>query len=1174
MVSFVLLKNFWKSFLKNSLQVLGLFLMLGAMITLFCGMQLSHDLTSTQLKIMGKDLFATNTSFEINDPLEIVNSDSNMSYSLTNINYINSDGKINVKKAHAANFKLTPVAGTKYYQVTFDSHLDNKDNWIGSKSQNQYFKDQLEKSNEVKLKFDPLFLANNPYFLSSQEFAELKNYLIEPDWTGLIPFVSSPDNNELKNDSYYQSKYKDFANNQARINQLEIKLLTSIIFGSVSQKALISQTMDIYDIFRTQYFYLQSVEEDFWTKPIMISGDYDNFINYQSENDILPVIINPTYASNHGYRIGSIINIYNYNFEIVGLATNAYVNSNYYAKPFTQNAYTWLRQEDFALIKNSITNENDQFITDDAYIFYGAVYPPEQELNPDFLKDQYSWYYLASLFNNAKINNWEVPWNPLDNIITFIKTKETMTWSLISAISILLIVSSFIMISMIINKLLVTNRTIIGNLKAQGYSATRITTNLVTCFFFLALIITSLSLLSSWLFSLVLNITYKNFLEFTAYLSVPTLWTILTIIVFPILAICLYAAIFILINIRVPALRLMTTNVKKPKLPKNVFWAHYFAKLSFQKKITLKFAATAKWKLLLTIITTSISGAMLFSAFTTVLNFGQVSYNLKNNLNWHYAYNYNNSYNANSPPYDFLVYDSLEQIKDPKVPGKTILDPTKEIYTKELVLEKVVTPQQTLCGPHIEGVSEITSLKYLWFYAKTYDWYANNCQNTPYYDEITNLINKSIYGYIIDQVSENNGIITIGYEPIIYGPEYQELFVNNSSMNGYEALNIGDLYSFLQSYQNANSTVGNDLSINNFYRNFTQNYNLKYFQGAGLEFYKYKDDNILFKPNLSTNLSPEWFFNGIDSFDEGNDSLLAYAKKNTFMPKVNNAILNVAAMKELIQSKNWFHESNPSWDPKNYSVDVYPIIINKGISFIHGINVGDIINKTFGPWGTTFYIVVDNFWNGPKNNLLVNWYTNTNLNQQHLSTLYSIGKTNSLYNYLGIYEKNNNYQIMENPNYEGAIVYQGAMDLDKTLSSTLNLQALLFIIYLLILFATILACIFQIFIITNIIIKDNLKVLNSFKALGYSDWWIFNRLFMIYLPIVIISWVIGIPIGIWGIDMVRFQIIWNMIAYVSNGVIWVDYLISFLGLWLMFIIAFLINKKFMNKRYPLTRVLN
>lgn len=1146
--------------------------MLGAVITLFCGMQLSHDLTSTQLKIMGKDLFATNTSFEITHPLEIVNSDTNLSYSLTNINYINNDGTLNSKKAHTANFKLTPVEGTKYYQVTFDSHLDNTNNWIGSKSQNQYFKDQLEDNGEVTLKFDPLFLANNSYFLSAKEFAELRSYLIDP--SGLIPFVSSPDNAQLQNDAYYQSKYYKFGNNQARINQLEIKLLTSIIFGSVSQKALISQTMDIYDIFRTQYFYLQSVNEDFWTNPIMISGSYDQFINYQSTDDILPVIINPTYAASHGYRIGSLINIYNYDFEIVGFATNAYLNSNYFAKPFNQNAYAWLREDDYNRIKSSMSSENDKFITNDSYNFYGAVYSLQDELNPGFLKDQNSWYDLANLFNNAKFNNWEKPWSPLDEIANFIKAKETMTWSLISAISILLVVSCFIMISMIINKLLATNRTIIGNLKAQGYSTITITTNLVTCFFFLALIITSLSLLSSWIFSFILNITYKNFLEFTAYLSVPTHWTILTIIVFPILAICLYATIFILISIRVPALKLMMTNIKKPKIPKNTFWAHFFTKLSFQKKITLKFATTAKWKLLLTIIATSISGAMLFSAFTTILNFGQVSYNLKNNLNWHYAYNYDNSYETKSPPYDFLVYENFDEIKDPNVAGKKILNPNEEVFTKELVLEKVITPQQTVCGPTLGEPSKITSLKYLWFYAKTYDWYAKNCQNTKYYEEITNLIDNSIYGYIIDQVSQENGIITIGYEPIIYGPEYQELFVNNYSINGYEALNIGDLYGFLDSYQKANRNSADDLAIKNFYNNFSQPYNLKYLHASSLEFYNYRDDNILFKPNLSTDLSMEWFFNGIDSFDEGSNSLLEYAKKGMFSPKVNTAIRNVAAMKELIHSKKWFHESDPNWDQNNYPVKVYPIIINKGINFISNFNIGDIINQSFEAEGASFYIVVDNFWNGPKNNVLVNWYINSHLTQKDLRTLYSTGKTNSLFNYLGIYEKNGNYEISKDPSYDGAIVYQGAMNLDKTMSSTLNLQALLFIIYILILIATILACIFQIFIITNIIIKDNLKVLNTFKALGYSDWWVFNRLFMIYLPIILISWVIAIPIGIWGINMVRFQIIWNMIAYVSNDIIWVDYLISFLGLWLMFIIAFLINKKFMSKRYPLTRVLN
>ncbi|WP_424526347.1 hypothetical protein [Spiroplasma endosymbiont of Glossina fuscipes fuscipes] len=82
-------------------------------------------------------------------------------------------------------------------------------------------------------------------------------------------------------------------------------------------------------------------------------------------------------------------------------------------------------------------------------------------------------------------------------------------------------------------------------------------------------------------------------------------------------------------------------------------------------------------------------------------------------------------------------------------------------------------------------------------------------------------------------------------------------------------------------------------------------------------------------------------------------------------------------------------------------------------------------------------------------------------------------------------------------------------------------------------------------------------------------------MFLIYLPIILISWVISISIGAMVISLIRYQIVYNnMLSYVSGTVNIGDYLISFLGLLVMFIVAFVLNKRFMNRRYPILKTMN
>ena len=1167
-----LFKNFWLSFTKNSLQVLGLFLMLGVVITLFWGMIMSNDLSTSQLAVIGKNLYNTNISFRFSEQLKIASNNKNLSYGLNNINYINPNQTIDVTKAESSYFSLRGTNDS--YQIYLDSTQDPAYNgkWLASNSSNPYFVEQLKATGNVVLNFTSNILPSSDYFLSQADYVELLGYLTNRD--GLIPFVSSPDNPHLATDTnVFTNAYQNFAQNQARIYQLELRLLNSVIIGSVADRAIMNETMQVYDIFKAENFYIQSDRPYYWTTPIMVKGDYQTFLNYDAASDYPPIIINNSYASHNKIKIGDLFTIYGFKYRVVGFGTNAYVNSASNESSFIYNPYLWIRGDEYDRLQQNMAAAA-RIMSSGVTINAALV---KDQWNNNFLTTKNSWSDMANVYDNANFSYSTGTYSPLNHMKELITNKEEIIWSILVAISLLLVISSFIMISMIVNKLLFVNRGIIGNLNAQGYGTGTIAFLLLSCFLLLMFVIASLSLITSWIFAFILNITYQGFLEFTTYISIPPWWLIVGTYLFPSLVVCAYAFLFIIIEVSRPTLVLLKPKVVKTHIPKI-----NFLHLNFKYKISLKFALDAKWKLLLTIVVTTLTGAMLFTGLTTIINFSQINLNLKADTNWKYVYRYDTNYNytANqTPPYDYLVYENPTTVKDPNVSGYLLLNPQQRVFTQEMVLKKYasVGTSPPVCGPFVGGSAVIPSLKHLWFKANSYEWYLQNCKNTKYYDQITKFIQGSVYEYFINELSHEDGIITIGYQPIIYGPYQSEIFADTQSLYAQEAINYHNLEQFLTSYQTENSGSTIDLSIPTFYRNFISGEKLKSLSGNAIEFYDYKNNTNLFYPNVEKKTDISWFFNKITSFDQSGDpdSLLRAAQTDRFSSKVNYAILQVNEMKKLIQSKNWFHSKDPSWDPTKYRVQLYPIIINKAYQFLNGINIGDILVSNFNDKAVTFYVVTDQFDNGMKNMFLINRYNNQHLTPKWLTTLYSSLVQNETYHYIGVYEKNNNYNVLPDPSqYQPSPIYNGTQNLKILLQQTVNLQIILFLIYLLILVASIIACIFQIFIITNIILKDNLKVLNSFKALGYSDLWIFNRMFLIYLPIILISWVISIPIGAMVISLIRYQIVYNMLSYVSGTVNIGDYLISFLGLLVMFIVAFVLNKRFMNRRYPILKTMN
>ncbi len=348
-----LFKNFWLSFTKNSLQVLGFFLMLGVVITLFLGMIMSNDLSTSQLAVIEKNLYNTNISFRFSGQLKIASNNKNLSYGLNNINYINPNQTIDVTKAESSYFSLRGTNDS--YQIYLDSTQDPKYNgkWLASNSSNPYFVEQLKATGNVVLNFTSNILSSSDYFLSQAEYVELLGYLTNRD--GLIPFVSSPDNPHLATDTdVFTNAYQNFAQNQARIYQLELWLLNSVIIGSVADRAIMNETMQVYDIFKAENFYIQSDGPYYWATPIMVKGDYQTFLNYDAASDYPPIIINNSYASHNKIKIGDLFTIYGFKYRVVGFGANAYVNSASNESSFIYNPYLWIRGDEYDRLQQNM----------------------------------------------------------------------------------------------------------------------------------------------------------------------------------------------------------------------------------------------------------------------------------------------------------------------------------------------------------------------------------------------------------------------------------------------------------------------------------------------------------------------------------------------------------------------------------------------------------------------------------------------------------------------------------------------------------------------------------------------------------------------------------------------------------------------------------------------------
>ncbi len=163
--------------------------------------------------------------------------------------------------------------------------------------------EQLKEKGEVILNFSTNIVPDSVYFFSNADYHELLSYLQNP--ANLISFVSSPDNPWLVTDTLiFTNAYKDFSTNQKRIYDLQTRLLNSVIIGSVSDRALMSETMRLYDIFKAENFYIQSLQPYYLTTPIMVKGNYQYFLNYKVIDDYPPIIINNSYASHN--KIDSI----------------------------------------------------------------------------------------------------------------------------------------------------------------------------------------------------------------------------------------------------------------------------------------------------------------------------------------------------------------------------------------------------------------------------------------------------------------------------------------------------------------------------------------------------------------------------------------------------------------------------------------------------------------------------------------------------------------------------------------------------------------------------------------------------------------------------------------------------------------------------------------------------
>ncbi len=888
------------------------------------------------------------------------------------------------------------------------------------------------------------------------------------------------------------------------------------------------------------------------------------------------VLVNPSFYYGNAFNNNSYLKFLNYNekFKVLGRTIQSNILTRSLHSPdYKNNGAIWLNPDDYEKLKNKLKILPQTNIKNNLYLGNSMVRNP---LNPNIKFGEQEQLvnsnksYLGSFLDNPsslvpKLWSNYKKYTSHNKFIYITILERINNIDLIIVIFIMLLaISALVTIFIIINKIIKNNSFIIGNLKANGLKISNIIFSISVPINIILSISILIAILLSYLTSQMITYTFKIGCNVLNYDFIFNIKNNVLIMLIPLLVMIIYSLILLFAKTKKNTLLILSKR-EKQEIKMN-FLINFISKinkiklLTFNTKISLKFAWNAKLKIFMCFIMTTVLSVMLYLSLSCSIIYAQINYTF-DRLNFNYDY-----YLSKDNKVDFksakttknIAMNSQLNINDFADFNSTHLNnPENKIYH----IQNLISPKDTLNIPNDLKEHYIQyGFKYTWIYAKElqelYNEATNNKTSTTFKQSIIktlkitpNDLNNILLQYrnnefIINDAVKNNAILSFGFQ--FYNKNDDNLMAS-SGLNLYKINNVNDL-------KKITTHKSHYIYVNSYTSKKEELYDLE---------------------RVHLGKSPSEILTNFDkNFKQYIKNQNYYKIKNYLTEKVNknknDYFITAPLFMNIKENKVYFNnEVNTNWiadykihsGNKKFTLYILFNVVDKikTISTQDNFTTNNVIQNILK------YDVIKNLKN-LKNNPFNNNYPNI------ISKIYSQYRDNYYKKYIGIYNISNKYFVKDyNKNTTWKTFLYGFLNSKNIKKYSTEDVQILFLIINLISILSLIICAIQIILTIELMIKENINNINLFKSMGYNRMWIFKKIFIVFIPVITLAIIISGPIAFTISNsfykifskLIRFDLI-PTISYLN--VFWTLLILVFL-----YIFLYIIIEKMITSKTPITK---
>ncbi|WP_342276845.1 ABC transporter permease [Spiroplasma endosymbiont of Nebria brevicollis] len=1109
---FKLLRNYIREQKNNLLQVLGLVFLVIIMVVAFLSINFSNDYLYKQYtnNIVHND-FNQNSYFRTLDDTEFRRNHSQDAY-LENMKYYDKNNAIIQSKLENATFQLQCLDSTKHiYRFFFAG---------GDVTSDEYFaigQNLTTISPKPYIDFKVNIPLNYPTIASHDQEVDdevklLDKYVYDKNnvenKTNFM--ITSDEALKVYTDKIYHKRSYPYANKPYTVADIndEAKLYSIMTMGMLFKNIQYVQTIVVNDLLITgkNFAFIQSEPSDIVNRPIITeNGGKSLNVKPLQDNEIL---IYEQFAKFNHLHIGQTYVIAGKTFVIRGYATSSLTtNPNYYFPTidFKNNTIAFANSNTVLSVKKTLVPfssiKENHFLSSKPDLGVSNI---DSTINNswlyDYLHEQYNQKIgkktypfnngidiqsLTSSTNSYLSYSGEVEWSGLN----IINNRISLMNQISSIFLFLIFVVTVIIIFIITFKMIDRNKKLIGVLKATGYKSWQLSLTLVVSIVIPLIIFAIIGAMISIPIAHFIITTHDSFVALISYGWYFNIGISILVIVIPIVSITIISFLLVLFLLRVKPLDLIANNVSTKKYSLNIgiifsFISHFLIRrFTYRNKLAITVSIRSLGKTLIMSFTSIFAATLVFFALvasglvTDMLGsqFSGVNFNYQN------TYQFTNDVKDNFFTSDnklMYKFDSVNEIKN-----KSSLYPQFKSALEEMIKDPKTPANIDFRGGYIMGSEllkirrEIIEPQITKFPVAFQQFWINNIV----------LIN-----YLTNENGQNNTDLMVSFGVIPYEKNQEVPYTQFK----FDKANILDLNKFPDIY----------------YDNNTQKLSDDAFRVSGTLRTAYGIND-----SLKQFLNPNFDITDFDTF-----SNLTLSKMTTSVHWQD---------KEFIKIRNQLITALDIKNPNSSSVQFIPMATSS-LSSVYGLyDGGEKLGKTIiytvhGLDNQTKYIIGISYDNFSKlqpniallpqkwlNSIILGTKDNTGLSSTFANSKLSKFPNNELKHYLPIISTKNDYKIdlLQVAN-KGYLASKGISSSLSSVYDINNLRSVMntnqYSLQTVILFFGVFSVILAfmiIIIITNIIVRDNLILINILRSLGYTAPEVSYNFFFIIIPVLVIS---------------------------------------------------------------------